>query len=381
LRPAPARRASRKLVPAAAAALALATAAGAAAADGGSVGAPAPPEVREVVCLETCAGVRKATEGSRVELTGRNLANVEQVAFTAAEGGRIPVEPRRVEARSVIARVPAGAATGRPRVRDAFGNADSSPVALQIVAASSIPEGGPCRLSSANAAPRKAYFDGRRDPSVTYSFSGEGPTDVRIDVVSRKDGSVVDSFTQSAREPNTQHVASWNGRTAAGRPARNGGYRFRIGPLSGGKAETTDGSRFGFYGHKFPVRARHGYGDGFGAGRGHQGQDVFARCGAKLVAARGGRVIHRDYHSAAGNYVVISGRRTKLDYMYSHLERRASVREGERVRTGEPIGTVGATGNAQGCHLHFEVWKGAWYAGGSPTPAVTRLLKRWDSWS
>ena len=48
----------------------------------------------------------------------------------------------------------------------------------------------------------------------------------------------------------------------------------------------------------------------FGAGRGghsHQGQDVMAKCGTKLVAARGGIVKFSGYHSAAGNYVVIDG--------------------------------------------------------------------------
>jgi murein DD-endopeptidase MepM/ murein hydrolase activator NlpD len=41
---------------------------------------------------------------------------------------------------------------------------------------------------------------------------------------------------------------------------------------------------------------------------------------------------------------------------------------------------MGATGNASGCHLHFEMWDGPWQQGGSvmdPTPH----LKRWDEWS
>ena len=45
----------------------------------------------------------------------------------------------------------------------------------------------------------------------------------------------------------------------------------------------------------------------FGGGRGHQGQDVFARCGTPLVAARGGRRKFKRYHSRAGNYLVIDG--------------------------------------------------------------------------
>jgi murein DD-endopeptidase MepM/ murein hydrolase activator NlpD len=127
-------------------------------------------------------------------------------------------------------------------------------------------------------------------------------------------------------------------------------------------------------GHAFPLPAKHTYGDGWGAGRGHRGQDVFARCGKPIIAARGGRVKYREYQSGAGNYIVINGKGTPRDYMYAHLKRRAPLRVGERVSTGQKIGRVGATGNASGCHLHFELWRGDW----NGRPDVTRKLKRWD---
>src|SRR5690606_15370883 len=117
-------------------------------------------------------------------------------------------------------------------------------------------------------------------------------------------------------------------------------------------------------------------------GRGHRGQDVFARCGTKLVAARAGKVRYRAYQgSAAGHYVVISGARTNTEYVYMHLRGRAKVRPGERVRTGQVIGRVGQSGNASGCHLHFELWSGpGWYRGGSHMRSVTKKLRRWDRW-
>jgi murein DD-endopeptidase MepM/ murein hydrolase activator NlpD len=129
----------------------------------------------------------------------------------------------------------------------------------------------------------------------------------------------------------------------------------------------------------FPIKGAHSYGDGLGAGRGHQGQDVLAKCGKRLVAAQPGRVRHVDYQaSGAGNYVVIKSKETGFDYVYMHLAAKASVKRGEKVQAGEKIGRVGTTGRSSACHLHFEMWtKPGWYRGGdveNPKP----YLKTWD---
>lgn len=377
----PDRRAKRQLTATAIAIAGLCVATASATAGGGGIDVPSPPRVSDVVCIETCAGVRKATEGSRIELSGRNLAAVEQVSFKAAAGPRVTASPSAISERSVTARVPEDAATGAVRVRDGYGNVAASPVDLRIVRPNQIPEAGTFALRAVRAKPRRAFFGAARSPSVRYTFSGDGATDIRIDVISRADGGLVSSFVARARQPYTANTASWDGLIDGGRPAPDGAYRFRVGPVSGTGDATTKDARFSLYGHKFPVRARHSYGDGFGAGRRHQGQDVFARCGTRLVAARAGRVSYRGYHSAAGHYVVVDGKRTNLDYMYAHLQRRAPVRAGQRVSTGQRIGAVGDTGNASGCHLHFEIWRGAWHQGGTALPAVTRMLRAWDSWS
>ena len=44
------------------------------------------------------------------------------------------------------------------------------------------------------------------------------------------------------------------------------------------------------------------------------------------------------------------------DYAYMHLQAPRAVRKGAAVAAGQPIGAVGQTGNARGCHLHFEIW-------------------------
>jgi len=158
------------------------------------------------------------------------------------------------------------------------------------------------------------------------------------------------------------------------------GAKAKRGRLGGGDRS------FGLFPYKFPLRARHTYGDGYGAPRAghvHQGQDILAKCGKRIVAARGGRIQYRGYQaSGAGYYVVVDGKGTGHDYVYMHLRPHGLPKRGQVVRTGEPIGTVGETGDASGCHLHFEMWtKPGWYEGGRAMPSVTRHLSAWDRWS
>lgn len=133
--------------------------------------------------------------------------------------------------------------------------------------------------------------------------------------------------------------------------------------------------------HAFPVRGPHRYGDGFGArrsGHSHRGQDVFADCGTPAVAAQGGRVRYAGYHAAAGHYVVVTGEASGEDYVYMHLGRRSELGAGETVETGQLLGSVGASGNARGCHLHFELWtQPGWYEGGEPYDPLP-ALRSWD---
>ena len=139
--------------------------------------------------------------------------------------------------------------------------------------------------------------------------------------------------------------------------------------------------------YRFPVRGPHNYGDAnarFGAGRdghSHQGQDVFAACGTPMVAPHGGLVEYRGYHGSAGNYLVIDGTGVKEDYVLMHLLAPAKVAKGQQVTSGQFIGKVGESGNASGCHLHFEIWKGkGWYSGGRPIDPYP-TLQYWDSFS
>jgi murein DD-endopeptidase MepM/ murein hydrolase activator NlpD len=184
----------------------------------------------------------------------------------------------------------------------------------------------------------------------------------------------------------------WRG-NAGRRTAAAGSYDFRIAVgsqvrsragSSGAAGGEFSAGRFTFLSDLFPVRGPHSYGGRgarFGAGRSghrHQGQDVPAKCGTPLVAARGGRVRWRASQSAAGNYLVIDGAGTSLDTVYMHLTAPALVKKGQRVYTGQRIGYVGDTGDAQGCHLHFEIWSGGWYQRGGHPIDPLGYLRAWD---
>ena len=137
------------------------------------------------------------------------------------------------------------------------------------------------------------------------------------------------------------------------------------------------------YTQVFPIPGAHTYGDGFGVARGkrgHQGQDIMSACGEPLVSISWARVIFVGVHRAAGNYMVLRYKKLKQDYAYMHLAGPPVVRVKQKVAPGQLVGYVGDTGNAAGCHLHFELWVGRWYRGGR---AVNPLesLQAWDAYS
>jgi murein DD-endopeptidase MepM/ murein hydrolase activator NlpD len=96
-------------------------------------------------------------------------------------------------------------------------------------------------------------------------------------------------------------------------------------------------------------------GDRFGprGNRFHAGLDFPAPHGWNVRAARAGRVRFTGWTAGFGRTVVVAHRR-RMRTLYAHLSG-ITVSRGERVRTGERVGRVGATGFAFGPHLHFEL--------------------------
>ncbi len=88
---------------------------------------------------------------------------------------------------------------------------------------------------------------------------------------------------------------------------------------------------------------------------GHRAIDVGARNGAPIVAADSGFVVKAS-HGWNGGY----GRMVMIDHgngivsLYAHMNT-IYVRQGENIRKGEQLGTVGNTGRSTGPHLHFEI--------------------------
>lgn len=99
----------------------------------------------------------------------------------------------------------------------------------------------------------------------------------------------------------------------------------------------------------------------------HRGLDIPAVEGTPVLASGDGEVVFAGYGLLYGPGakndpygIAIKIRHTALYEdrpvysVYTHLEK-TLVRVGEKVKTGETIGTVGLTGNTSGPHLHYEV--------------------------
>lgn len=92
----------------------------------------------------------------------------------------------------------------------------------------------------------------------------------------------------------------------------------------------------------------------FKSWRAHTGTDFAAPKGTRVLAAADGTVVAAGWRNGYGNTVEVR-HGGSISTLYGHLSGFASgVRAGTRVRQGDPIGFVGATGWATGPHLHYE---------------------------
>jgi murein DD-endopeptidase MepM/ murein hydrolase activator NlpD len=182
---------------------------------------------------------------------------------------------------------------------------------------------------------------------------------------------------------------TWNGTPASG-PVADGTYQLKLSDPGTAKASVTGGQTqpFAMHLHAFPVPGPHNFGGPdarFGAprsGHTHQGQDIPAACGQQEVAFETGALkVNAFQASGAGYYVVIHGALSGTDAVYMHLQTPSPIAAGSNVAAGQVIGKVGDTGDAVGCHLHFERWSApGWYVGGAPYDPLPELTY-WDTYS
>lgn len=102
-------------------------------------------------------------------------------------------------------------------------------------------------------------------------------------------------------------------------------------------------------------------------GHRHEGVDLTIGSGTPIRAVHAGTVsVNHANTGNAGYYIVISHGASTYS-LYMHLRARSSLSVGQKVVAGQTIGYVGATGDATGPHLHFEIhvgglWPGSTYA-------------------
>lgn len=230
-------------------------------------------------------------------------------------------------------------------------------------------------LASATTDASRIALAGPRPQTLNLKAPDTGARRVRVLLVGGGARTPVRTWDLGPLAPHARRSLRWDARDRHGRPAPEGPYRF-LAAVDGGPVAPV-ARPFEVVRGFFPVRGPHRFGDGLGADRGHQGQDVVAPCGTPVVAARGGRVRETGSDGVRGHYVVVDPA-GGWSTAYLHLQRPPLVASGAQVVTGQPLGLVGTTGHSSGCHLHFELWSPPGYWRGEPVDAG-RALRRWDA--
>ncbi len=101
--------------------------------------------------------------------------------------------------------------------------------------------------------------------------------------------------------------------------------------------------------------------------RPHHGVDYAAATGTPVYTIGDGVVLQKSYQPAGGGNFVKIRHNSVYTTTYMHLSKfAAGLKAGQRVKQGEVIGYVGATGLASGPHLDFRV-----YVGGTAVDPLT----------
>ena len=120
-------------------------------------------------------------------------------------------------------------------------------------------------------------------------------------------------------------------------------------PVDKGYLRVTSG--YGMRRH--PITGENEFHHGIDIARSQNGVSLIE--GENIYAMLSGRVEYAGSADGYGNLVVLD-HGDRVETFYAHMQQ-INVSEGDRVSTGDVIGTVGSTGMSTGPHLHLEIRK------------------------
>lgn len=86
----------------------------------------------------------------------------------------------------------------------------------------------------------------------------------------------------------------------------------------------------------------------------HKALDLIGRPKSVVWAPQDGVIVIKDRFVKSGNTVVIDHGCGVMTLLF-HLDNFADIKVGEKLKRGNPVGTIGKTGYATGYHLHWEM--------------------------
>jgi murein DD-endopeptidase MepM/ murein hydrolase activator NlpD len=90
----------------------------------------------------------------------------------------------------------------------------------------------------------------------------------------------------------------------------------------------------------------------------HAGNDYYAPRGTPIPAASAGTVVYSGWINGYGWSVIVESQGadgTKYQTTYGHQDVKSTLKEGQKVEAGDPVGYVGSTGNSSGPHVDVSI--------------------------
>ncbi|MEY3734824.1 MAG: hypothetical protein RL347_2183 [Actinomycetota bacterium] len=113
-------------------------------------------------------------------------------------------------------------------------------------------------------------------------------------------------------------------------------------------------------------------GDGLGAGRNHMGFDLLGTRGTPIYAVDAGKVTRSGFQGNGALILDITDKKGSM-WFYGHFDK-IFVGQGDTVKAGQLIGTMGDTGSPGAVHLHIELRPRGWSGSAQDAEPIIRDL-------